>query len=172
VVYQIDGALASSLTTRQARIDQQRCFLLATNELDTAQLPPQEGLAGYSGQVQGARGCRCWKDPPFFASSLYLKQPERMMALLRVMTVCLLVDAALEDRLRQALNDHEATFPDHKGKRIQHPTARWVFHDLVGIHVRCQAGQWPMVLNLTAEPQHLLRLLGKPYMQLYDVRYS
>ena len=37
LVYQIDGALASSLTTRRALIDQQRCFILATNELDTAQ---------------------------------------------------------------------------------------------------------------------------------------
>lgn len=94
------------------------------------------------------------------------------MALLMVMTVCLLVYAAVEYRIRQALNDHEATFPDQQGQRIQHPTARWVFHDFVGIHWLCQAGQWPMVLNLTAEHQHLLRLLGKPSMQFYDVRYS
>ena len=50
------------------------------------------------------------------------------MALLMVMTVCLLVYAALEYRIRTALKEHEATFPDQKGKRIQHPTARWVFH--------------------------------------------
>jgi hypothetical protein len=95
-----------------------------------------------------------------------------MMALLRVMTVCRLVYAALEYRICQARKDHEATCPDHKGQRIQHPTARWVFHDVVGIHLLCQAGQWPMVLNLTEEHQHLRRLLGKPYMQFYDVRYS
>jgi transposase len=172
LVYQIDGALASSLTTRQARIDQQSCFILATNELDTAQLPPQEVLAGYRGQVQVERGFRFLKDPQFFASSLYLKKPERIMALLMVMTVCLLVYAALEYRIRNALKDHEATFPDQQGKRIQQPTARWVFHYFVGIHLLCQAGHWPMVLNLTEEHQHLLRLLGKPYMQFYDVRYS
>jgi hypothetical protein len=83
-----------------------------------------------------------------------------------------LVYAALEDRIRQALNDHEATFPDQKGKRIQHPTARWVFHDLVGIHLLCQAGQWPIVLKLTEAHQLLLRLLGPSYMRLYDVKYS
>jgi hypothetical protein len=32
----------------------------------------------------------------------------------------------LEYRIRQALKDHAATCPDQKGKRIQHPTARWV----------------------------------------------
>ena len=34
VVYQIEGALASSLAARQALIDQHSCFILATNELD------------------------------------------------------------------------------------------------------------------------------------------
>jgi transposase len=172
VVYQIDGALASSLASRQALIDQHSCCILATNELDTAQLPPQEVLAGYKGQVRVERGFRLLKDPQFLASSLYLKKPERIMALLMVMTLCLLVYAALEYRIRQALKDHEATVPDQQGKRIQHPTARWVFHCFVGIHLLCQAGQWPIVLNLTAEHQHLLRLLGPPYMGFYDVKYS
>jgi transposase len=172
VVYQIEGALASSIPARQALVDQHRCFILATNELDDTQLPPHEVLQGYKGQVQAERGFRFLKDPQFFASSLYLKKPERIMALLMVMTVCLLVYAALEYRIRQELKDHAATFPDQKGKRIQHPTARWVFHYFVGIHVLCQAGQWPIVLNLTEEHQNLLRLLGPPYMRLYDVRYS
>jgi transposase len=164
VVYQIDGALASSLASRPALIDPHRCFILATNERDTAQLPPQEVLAGDKGQVRVERGCRLLKDPQFFASSLYLKTPERIMALLMVMTLCLLGSAALEYRIRQALKDHEATFPDPQGKRMQHPTARWVLHGFVGIHVLCQAGQWPIVLNLTAEHQHVLRLLGPPYL--------
>jgi hypothetical protein len=172
LVYQIDGALASSLTTCQARIDQQSCVIVATNELDTAHLPPQERLAGDRGQVQVERGCCLLQDPQFLASSRYLKKPERMMALLMVMMVCLVAYAALEYRIRKALKDHAATFPDQQGKRIQHPTALWVFHYLVGIHLLCQAGQWPMVLNLTEEHQHLLRLLGKPYRQFYDFRYS
>lgn len=172
VVYQLDGALASALTARQPLIDQHGCFILATNELDTTQLPPHEILAGDKGQVHVERGFRFLKDPQLFASSLYLKKPERLMALLMVMTVGLLVYAALEYRLRKALHDHAATFPDQRGKRIQQPTARWVFHSFVGIHLLCQAGQWPIVLNLTAEHQQLLRLLGKPYMVLYDVQYS
>jgi transposase len=81
VVYQLDGALASSLATRQALIDQHRCFILATNALDHTQLPPQDVLAGYQGQVQAARGFRLLKDPQFVASALYLKKPERIMAL-------------------------------------------------------------------------------------------
>ena len=101
------------------------------------------------------------------ASSLYLKKPERVMALLMVMTVCLLVYAALEYRIRNSLKDNEATFPDQKGKRLQHPTARWVFHYFVGIHVLRIPGQPYIVLNLTEEHLHLLQLLGKRYVWFY-----
>ena len=172
VVYQIEGALATRIAARQALIDQHSCFILATNELDDTHLPPQEVLAGYQGQVHAERGFRFLTDPCFLASSLYLKKPERIMALLMVMTVCLLVYAALEYRIRTALKDHGATFPDQKGKRIQHPTARWVFYYFVGIHLLSVSGQWPLVLHLTEEHCNLLKLLGKPYMQLYGVTYA
>ena len=167
VVYHIAGALASRLTDRQARVDQQSCFILATNELDEGQLSAQAVLDGYKGQAQAERGFRFLKDPQFLASSLYLKKPERIMALLMVMTVCLLVYAALEYRIRTVLKEHGATFPDQKGRRIAHPTTRWVFHYFVGIHVLYIPGQGPMILNLTDEHQHLLQLLGKRYAWFY-----
>jgi transposase len=172
VVYHIAGALASRLAARQALVDQQSCFILATNELDDTRLPPQELLAGYQGQAYAGRGSRFLKDPCFLASSLYLKNPERIMALLMVMTVCLLVYAALEYRIRKALKDHGATFPNQQGKAVQTPTARWVFQYFVGIHLLLMPGEWPLVLNLAEEHQHLLRLLGTPYMWFYGVRYS
>jgi transposase len=115
VVYAIAGSLASRVAARQARIAQPSCFLLATNELDDTQLPPQKLREGDKGQGHAERGFRFLKDPRFLASSLYLKKPERIMALLMVMTVCLLVYAALEYRIRHALKDHGATFPHQKG---------------------------------------------------------
>jgi transposase len=167
IVYHIAGALASRLTDRQARVDQHSCFILATNELDESQLSAQAVLDGYKGQARAERGFRFLKDPQFLASSLYLKKPERIMALLMVMTVCLLVYAALEYRIRTALKEQAATFPDQKGKRVQNPTARWVFHYFVGIHVLYIPGQGLMILNLTDEHQHLLQLLGKRYAWFY-----
>jgi transposase len=152
-VYTIEGALTSRIAVHQARVDQHRCFLLATNELDDTQLPPQERLEGDKGQGHAERGFRFLKDPRFLASSLYLKKPERIMALFMVMTGCLLVSAALEYRIRKVLKDQGRTFPHQKGTPGQNPTARWVFHDFVGIHVRLIPGQWPVVLNLTEEHQ-------------------
>ena len=166
-MYQLEGALAARIAARQALVAQRSCFLLATNELDDTHLPPREVLAGYKGQGHAERGFHFLKDPCFLASSLYLKKPERIMALLMVMTVCLLVYAALEYRIRTALKDHGATFPDQKGKRIQTPTARWVFHYFVGIHVLDVPQQGLLVINLTEEHEHLLQLLGHRYVWFY-----
>ncbi len=148
-------------------MDQQRCFLLATNELDEGQVSAQAVRDGYQGQAQAERGVRFLKAPQFLASSLYLKKPERLMALRMVMTVGLLGYAALAYRIRTALKEHAATFPDQKGKRIQNPTARWVFHYFVGIHGLYIPGPGLLILNLTDEHQHLLQLLGKRYAWFY-----
>jgi transposase len=167
IVYHLAGAWASRLTDRQALVEQQRCFILATNALDEGSLAAQAVRDGYKGQARAERGFRFLQAPQFLASSLSLQKPERLMALVMVMTVCVLVYAALEYRLRTALKAHGATFPDQKGKRIQPPTARWVFHDFVGSHVLYSPGQGLMMLNLTDEPQHLLQLLGKRYAWCY-----
>jgi transposase len=168
VVYQITGALTSSLAAHDALIAPQSCFILATNELDEGVLPPQALLAGYKGQQHAERGFRFLKDPRFLASSLYLKKPERIMALLMVMTVCLLVYAALEYRIRKALKDQDATFPNQKGHPVQNPTARWVFQYFVGIHLLRICGEGAFVLNLNDQHQQLLRLLGRSYEAFYS----
>jgi transposase len=90
-----------------------------------------------------------------------------MMALLMVMTVCFLVYAAWESRLRKALRDHQAPFPHHKGQPVQNPTARWVFPSFVGIHLLRMRGEGAFVLPLHDQHLHLLRLLGRPYEALY-----
>jgi hypothetical protein len=172
VVDPIDGALASTRTSRHALIDQHGGVILATHALAPTPLPRQAMWAGDKGQVQVERGLRWLTDPQLGAASRYLHEPERLMALLLVMTGCVVVYAAVAYRLRQALNDQAATCPDQRGQRMQHPTARGVCQYVVGMHWLCQAGQWPMVLHLTAEPQHVLRLLGQPYMRLYDIQYA
>jgi hypothetical protein len=98
--------------------------------------------------------------------------PARRLARFRVLTVCGLVAAALEARMRQALQHHGAPVPPQQGQPGQNPTARWVVQYVVAIHVLLLPQQWPLVLNLTEEHQHLLRLLSNPDMRFSDVKYS
>jgi hypothetical protein len=58
VVSAIAGALASRRAARQARVDQHRGVLLATNDLDATQRPPPELREGSTGQRQAERGVR------------------------------------------------------------------------------------------------------------------
>src|SRR5262249_35530364 len=80
---------------RQARVDQQSGFILATNELDEGQWSAQAVLDGYKGQAQVEGGVRFLTAPQFLASSLSLKNPERILALCMVVTGRLLSYAAL-----------------------------------------------------------------------------
>jgi transposase len=164
--YRLRGELRAHSGREAELLARKRLFILATNELDEAQLPPEEVLLGYKGQARVERGFRFLKDPLFLASSLFLKNEKRIMALLMVMTLCLLVYAALEWRIREGLRRQGQYFLDQKGKPYQRPTARWVFHCFVGIHVLWVAQQ-QIVLNLTEQHEVILDTLGQNYRQLY-----
>jgi transposase len=117
------------------------------------------------------RGFRFLKDPMFLASTLYLKRVERVMALLMVMTVCLLVYAALEYRIRQTLAEHGESVPDQKGKPTRRATAKWVFELFMDVHLLTIATEKTirmLVLNLREELKRLLKLMGPTYMELYS----
>ena len=72
-------------------------FILATNEMDAQALSAKEMLSHYKEQgIAVERGFRFLKDPLFFAHSLFLKSPARIMALIMVMGLALLIFALAE----------------------------------------------------------------------------
>ncbi len=133
--YRIEGQLASRLELHQQRLHRESCFILATNQQDLEALSDEDLSKTYKDQQKVERGFRFLKDPLFMASTLFLKSPERIMALMMVTTLCLLVYAALEHRIRQSLIQAQQTFPNQVGQPISNPTARWVFQLFAGIHV-------------------------------------
>ena len=102
------------------------------------------------------------------ASTLFLKSPERIMALMMVMTLCLMVYAALEYRIRQSLIQAQQTFPNQVGKPISNRTARWVFQFFAGIHILVVARMQTLILNINEYHWLLLKLLGEPYEKIYS----
>jgi transposase len=172
VGYHLDGALAAPIAVRQRRLIRRSCFIVATNELDEGVLEDPEVLRAYKGQSSKVeRGFRFLKDPMFLASTLYLKRVERVMALLMVMTVCLLVYAGLEYRIRQTLAEHEESVPDQKGKPTRRPTAKWIFELFMDVHLLTITAEKTirrLVLNLREELKTLLKLMGPTYMELYS----
>lgn len=167
--YRLDGAPWVALAHQVEALYRQSSFILATNELDQTRLSDRDLLETYKAQQRVERGFRFLKDPLFQAHTLYLKSPARIMALLRVMTLCLLVYAALEYRLRQALTAQAQTFPNQAGKPIAKPTMRWVFQCFVGVHLLLLEQQAVVVLNLDERHRQVLDLLGESYRSQYSL---
>jgi transposase len=155
-------------------VERSASFIVATNELDAAQLSDEELIAIYKDQHSVERGFAFLKDPLFLASSVFLKQPERIMALSLIMVLCLLVYRLAEHRLRQQLAATGQTIPDQVKKPTSRPTMRWVFQCFEGIellHIRHGPDErttTSLILRLMPLHQQILTLLGPTYEQFYE----
>ena len=166
ITYQPQASL--TLNSQVVTLHQQRAgrFVLATNVLESDYLGEQQALQEYKGQQGNERGFRFLKDPLFFASSVFLKAPERIMALGMIMGLCLLVYNLGQRQLRQALQQVNQTIPNQLGKGTQGPTLRWVFQCLMAVHFVVLNGV-KQVVNLSDDRQWILRFFSAACRQYY-----
>jgi transposase len=172
VGYKLTGSLAENPTALEAGKQSLGRFIIATNDLDSARLPTQAMLENYKDQgVSVERGFRFLKDPLFFAHSLFLKKPERIMALLMIMGLALLIYSLAERKLRQSLQQMNATVPDQRRKPTQRPTIRWVFQLFEGLDILLvkQNGEVLLrqLLNLRPVQEQVITLLGPAVQKCY-----
>jgi transposase len=165
--YRIEATLVLDENLLEIEKNQLGYFILATNELDENNMNAQQALTDYKNQSATERGFRFLKDPNIVGSSLFVQKPERMMAMVMIMTLCLLVYSALEFKTRFLLKQQGLTFKNQLGKPIQNPSMKWIFECFEGIHILYQQDQEPIILNL--EPQHklILNLFGSNYWHFY-----
>jgi transposase len=163
-----------TVTVTQSRLDEEvsrkACFIVGTNELKSEALSDQELVTTYKDQGGVERGFRFLKDPLFLASSVFVKKPERIIALSLIMVLCLLVYRLAEFRLRVRLAETKQTIPDQVHKPTARPTMRWVFQCFEGIellHVQTATASLTMVLRLEAVHRLILALLGPLYEKIY-----
>jgi transposase len=156
---------------REAR--RKAAYLLATNVLEATALSDLELIQTYKAQSAVERGFAFLKDPLFLASSVFVKKPQRIMALAFVMVLCLLVYRLAEVRVRQRLRAAEETVPDQLRRPTARPTMRWLFQCFEGLDLHHLS--WPdgtrhtQVLRLNAVHRQVLRLLGPAYENIYLV---
>jgi transposase len=170
--WQLVATLAVDEAALAQAVRRQASYLVATNVLDPTQLPDLELIQSYQDQHSVERGFAFLKDPLFLASSVFLKKPERIVALALVMVLCLLVYRLAEHRLREQLTATGQTIPSQVNKPTDRPTMRWVFQCFEGIdllHIR--AGPNPattLVLRVQPLHQQVLALLGPSYEEFYE----
>ena len=172
VGYSLKGIISADPERIEAAKRNLGKFIIATNELDPQKLSPMQILENYTDQgISVERGFRFLKDPLFFADSLFLKKPERIMALMMVMGLALLIYALAERQLRLVLEESNEKIPDQKGKLTSTPTIRWVFQTFEGIDI---LSVWVngqptsrQVLNLRPVHQQVIRLFGSHVCNCY-----
>ncbi len=165
--FQIIGAILTDLSLCDEAQQTKGLFILGTNDL-SEHLSMQFLLDEYKSQQAVERGFRFLKSPDFLTSSLFLKKPERIEALLMIMTCSLMVYAGIEHLIRKRLAEQDASFPDMKKKPTQRPTARWVFFCFQGISVLIIDKTTEVVTNIIDRHKIILNCLGKPYWEFYS----
>ena len=171
VEWYISGTLSDDEKAIAETRNRKGKFIVATNELDTTALSDEQLLKAYKDQgVSVERGFRFLKDPLFYAESLYLKKPERIMALLMVMTLSLLMYSLAEMRIRATLQYNDAYIWNQKNKKTDRPTIRWVsmiFEDVLLLYTRKGQGIEKKAMNIREEHRIILRCLGPAYEKMY-----
>lgn len=167
VGYQLTGAYCCDRSAYEELCRHKGRFILATNILDE-RVTPEELLTGYKSQSKVERGFRFLKDKQFMANTLYVKNPNRVEAILMIMGLCLMVYACLERQLRKALVAHKETVTNQVGKQVQNPTMKWVFSLFKGVHLLYLPAQEAMLLNLEEELAKIARLLGPEVGKYYQ----
>ena len=141
-------------------------FILATNSVDSEKWADSDILREYKGQQSTERGFRFLKDPLFFASSVFLKNSKRIMALAMLMTLALMVYTLGQRQLRLALVQANASLPDQKGKPTARPTLRWILQCFLSVHlVFCN--NLKLQIKLSDRQNLILRFLGASSRNYY-----
>jgi transposase len=172
--YKIDTTMARNEEAIAQRLATKGRFILATNDLDKARYPDTQILKDYKAQQTVERGFRFLKNPEFIADTLFLKSPKRIMALMMVMTLCLMIYNMAQYSLRKKLQTTQDTLPNQVGKLIPTPTLRWIFQLMEGIAVVKIADQlntcWQTaVTNLDKLRQKIVHLFGPQACRIYQI---
>jgi transposase len=126
VGYQVRAALSSCLVKITMEKQTLGRFILATNQFDKKILNNHAVLKQYKEQACVESGFKFIKNNAFELSSFYLKTPERIGALMMIMTLCLMVYNFAQYSLRKCLAEQNEVVPNQVGKPINNPTIKWI----------------------------------------------
>ena len=167
--YQLKITLIQSPKKQQPYRNKLGRFILATNDLNNPKMDMATLLASYKEQQGVERGFRFIKDPQFHLNSIFLKKPERINALMMIMTLCLMVYNAGEYEIRETLKSEKETVLNQVGKPTSKPTMRWLFKRMNSINLVTLPGQSARITGLSGEKKKILRLFGPEIARIYNL---
>jgi len=146
------------------------CFIVATNVSATT-LDAANTLIGYKGQDKTEKGFAFLKGHDFFTSSLFLKKPSRIDALLMIMVLSLLVYSIVQRRLRRQLTLLKSTLPNQINRPTATPTMRWIFQLFEGVNYvtfTIEKNKKTVIEGLNSLRISVINLLGPAVQRIYQ----
>jgi transposase len=145
-------------------------FVLATNQLDKDMLPDADVLSEYKAQSGVECSFKFIKDDTFQVDSVFLKTPERIEALMMIMTLCLMVYGVSEYELQQSLQASNESIPNAMKKPTQTPSLRWVyflFRNVNEVTVVVGEHAQRLVVNVTGVLRRIIAHFGSRAGEIY-----
>lgn len=143
-------------------------FVLVTNDMS---LDDETILTYYKEQSQVEKGFRFVKDPVFCVDNVFLKSPERIMALSMIMVLTLLVYNLLDHDLVRKAKEKKAVIRGPENRILKRPTMRAIFIIFQGVNKQYQ------IINgekhecemdgMEDRLWDILELLGDAYVEMY-----
>ena len=170
--YQISYTISSNLMAVRQHKDCLGRFILATNQCDRRVLSNEAVLSQYKQQSTVETGFKFIKDNAFELDSFYLKTPERIGALMAVMTFCLLVYNFSQYHIRKCLDENDDALPNQLGKPVKNPTMKWIA-ELMGpiavVSIQLNGKQQRFITNVNPIHKRIIAYFGPKTLSLYEL---
>jgi len=170
--FKIEGTLSEDPSKIEAMLAQKGLFVLATNQLDKSKLSDEEMLLEYKEQQQVERGFAFIKSHTFEVSSVFLKKPSRIQALMMIMVLTLFIYSLTQYMVRKTLKERNESVPNQLKKPIQTPTSVWIFYlfrNIQLLKIRGPDLEQELIINLTPLLERIIGYFGEEAMSIYGL---
>lgn len=166
--YKIIVKIEKNMIEINRKIETKGRFILATNQMDINILSDLQCFEEYKSLQNTERGFRFLKDPWFLTKQFFIKTPERIAALMSVMSLSLLVYTVAEKKLRDQLKLKNETIPNQNKQPIQNPTLRFVFQLFMSVSkINIQSKIKHVIVQLTDVQKQIIKLFGGEIEKFY-----
>ncbi|HAU1190305.1 TPA: IS1634 family transposase, partial [Legionella pneumophila] len=170
--YQIQARLSTCLEAVRAKRETMGRFILASNQCDSSLLNNHAMLQQYKEQSCVESSFKFMKNNAFELDSFFLKTPERITALMMIMTLCLMVYNFSQAHIRQCLKEHDETLPNQLGKPVQNPTMKWIaelMNVIAVVTIVTNNQKHRVITNVKPVHQQIISYFGPYALEIYGL---
>lgn len=169
-IFQITSEIIPDQEAINSALHKKGFFVLATNQKRDS-LIAEDLISTYKNQnTTVEKGFRFLKDSKFFTDAMFLHKPERIEAMLMIMSLSLLFYSSIEYMFQKKVKESGEKLPNQVGKKVSRISLRWLFALFQRIFILNSIENnlvVKKVLYLEDYHRKALAILGTSYEKMY-----